>query len=122
MPEGAFPPARISLHNRPCALPLLRPENAKVQQTGEPCGAGRYSWALLVVTWEPTSPRVKKAGSDTIAEALRQRCIDVEYLVKENEGDGLHNEENSFDLYGVMGRFSRASGESRRRATGCGKK
>ncbi|MDD3918264.1 MAG: hypothetical protein PHX00_14000 [Synergistaceae bacterium] len=46
----------------------------------------------------------------------------MEYLVKENEGDGFLNEENSFDLYRVMGRFSLAFGESRRGATGCGKK
>jgi len=64
------------------------------------------------------------SGDDiiTVSSHLRQRCIDVEYLVKENEGDGFLNEENSFDLYRVMGRFSLAFGESRRGATGCGKK
>ena len=42
----------------------------------------------------------------------------MEYLVKENEGDGFLNEENSFDPY-RHGRFLLLSLAG---ATGCGKK
>ena len=35
-------------------------------------------------------------------QALRQRGVDVEYIVKDNEGHGFHNEENRFDFYRRM--------------------
>ena len=50
-------------------------------------------------------PRVKKAESDQIVEALRKRGVDVEYMVKENEGHGFHNEENRFEFYRAMEGF-----------------
>jgi len=50
-------------------------------------------------------PRVNKAESDQMVEALRQRGVDVEYLVKDNEGHGFHNQENRFDFYRAMERF-----------------
>ena len=50
-------------------------------------------------------PRVKQAESDQIVEALKARGIDVQYMVKENEGHGFHNEENRFDFYGAMEKF-----------------
>jgi dipeptidyl aminopeptidase/acylaminoacyl peptidase len=37
--------------------------------------------------------------------ALKKRGVDVEYMVKENEGHGFHNEENRFDFYGAMEKF-----------------
>ena len=49
--------------------------------------------------------RVKKAESDQIVEALRKRGVDVEYMVKDNEGHGFQNEENRFEFYRAMERF-----------------
>ncbi|KCB50413.1 peptidase, S9A/B/C family, catalytic domain protein, partial [Bordetella hinzii 1277] len=40
-----------------------------------------------------------------IVEALRRRGVDVEYMVKENEGHGFHNEENKFEFYAAMEKF-----------------
>jgi dipeptidyl aminopeptidase/acylaminoacyl peptidase len=45
------------------------------------------------------------AQSDQIVEALKARGIDVQYMVKENEGHGFRNEENRFDFYGAMEKF-----------------
>jgi dipeptidyl aminopeptidase/acylaminoacyl peptidase len=38
-------------------------------------------------------------------EALKARGIDVEYMVKDNEGHGFRNEENRFDFYRAMVTF-----------------
>ncbi len=59
----------------------------------------------LLVAQGANDPRVKQAESDQIVEALRARGIDVEYLLKENEGHGFHNEENRFDFYEAMEAF-----------------
>ena len=40
-----------------------------------------------------------------IVEALKKRSITVEYMVKDNEGHGFHNEENRFDFYRAMEKF-----------------
>jgi dipeptidyl aminopeptidase/acylaminoacyl peptidase len=48
---------------------------------------------------------VNKAESDQIVNGLKKRGIDVEYMVKENEGHGFHNEENKFDFYEAMEKF-----------------
>jgi dipeptidyl aminopeptidase/acylaminoacyl peptidase len=61
--------------------------------------------APLLVAQGANDPRVKKAESDRIVQALKQRGIQVEYLVKDNEGHGFHNEENRFDFYRAMERF-----------------
>ncbi len=59
----------------------------------------------LFVAQGANDPRVNKAESDQIVEALNKRGIEVEYMVKENEGHGFHNEENRFDFYRAMERF-----------------
>ena len=61
--------------------------------------------APLLVAQGANDPRVKKAESDQIVEALRSRGIPVEYIVKDNEGHGFSNEENRFDFYRAMERF-----------------
>jgi len=53
----------------------------------------------LFVAQGANDPRVRKEESDQIVDALRERGVDVEYLVKDNEGHGFHNEENRFDFY-----------------------
>ena len=61
--------------------------------------------APLFIAQGAKDPRVNKAESDQIVEALKKRGIDVDYLVKENEGHGFHNEENRFEFYEAMEGF-----------------
>lgn len=62
----------------------------------------------LFVAQGANDPRVNKAESDQMVEALRQRGVVVEYMVKDNEGHGFHNQENRFDFYRAMERFLEA--------------
>jgi len=59
----------------------------------------------LLVAQGAQDPRVNKAESDQIVDGLRKRGVDVEYMVKENEGHGFHNEENRFAFYEAMEAF-----------------
>lgn len=59
----------------------------------------------LFVAQGSNDPRVKKAESDQIVEALKKRGIDIEYMVKDNEGHGFRNEENKMEFYHAMERF-----------------
>jgi dipeptidyl aminopeptidase/acylaminoacyl peptidase len=59
----------------------------------------------LLIAQGAHDPRVNKAESDQMVEALKKRGVDVEYMVKDNEGHGFHNEENRFDFYGAMEKF-----------------
>lgn len=59
----------------------------------------------LFIAQGANDPRVNKAESDQMVEALRRRGIEVEYMVKDNEGHGFHNQENRFDFYRAMERF-----------------
>jgi dipeptidyl aminopeptidase/acylaminoacyl peptidase len=61
--------------------------------------------APLLVAQGANDPRVKKTESDQIVQALRQRGVAVEYLVKDDEGHGFHNEENRFHFYRRMESF-----------------
>ncbi|MFW5499142.1 MULTISPECIES: S9 family peptidase [unclassified Maridesulfovibrio] len=61
--------------------------------------------APLFVAQGANDPRVKKAESDQIVKALRDRGVAVEYMVKDNEGHGFHNQENRFDFYEAMEKF-----------------
>jgi len=61
--------------------------------------------APLFIAQGANDPRVKKAESDQVVEALKKRDIDVPYMVKDNEGHGFHNEENRFDFYRAMEKF-----------------
>lgn len=58
--------------------------------------------APLFVAQGANDPRVNIDESDQIVEALKARGVDVEYMVKDNEGHGFHNEENRFDFYRGM--------------------
>jgi dipeptidyl aminopeptidase/acylaminoacyl peptidase len=61
--------------------------------------------APLFVAQGANDPRVNKAESDQMVAALKKRGVVVEYLVKENEGHGFHNEENQFEFYEKMAIF-----------------
>jgi dipeptidyl aminopeptidase/acylaminoacyl peptidase len=59
----------------------------------------------LFVAQGAKDPRVNKAESDQIVEALRKRGVVVDYMVKDNEGHGFQNVENRFEFYGAMEAF-----------------
>ncbi|MGB3778527.1 MAG: S9 family peptidase [Tunicatimonas sp.] len=82
------------------------PEDLKEQfeQTSPALQADKIK-APLLIAQGAKDPRVNIAESDQIVEALRQRGVEVEYLVKENEGHGFHNEENRFEFYEAMEHF-----------------
>ncbi len=61
--------------------------------------------APLFIAQGANDPRVNKAESDQMVAALRQRGIEVEYMVKDNEGHGFANQENRFDFYRAVERF-----------------
>ncbi|MGA0112581.1 MAG: S9 family peptidase [Chthoniobacterales bacterium] len=61
--------------------------------------------APLLIAQGANDPRVKKAESDQIVEALRKRGIDVPYIVKDNEGHGFANEENRLYFFRAVERF-----------------
>ena len=59
----------------------------------------------LFIAQGATDPRVNKAESDQVVEALKARGVEVQYMVKDNEGHGFRNEENRFEFYGAMEKF-----------------
>jgi dipeptidyl aminopeptidase/acylaminoacyl peptidase len=59
----------------------------------------------LFIAQGAKDPRVNKAESDQMVEALKKRGVDVQYMVKDNEGHGFSNEENRFDFYEAMEKF-----------------
>lgn len=59
----------------------------------------------LLIAQGANDPRVNKAESDQMVEALKSRGIEVPYIVKANEGHGFANEENRFEFYRAMEEF-----------------
>ena len=59
----------------------------------------------LLIVQGANDPRVNKAESDQMVEALKKRGIEVPYIVKANEGHGFANEENRFEFYRAMEEF-----------------
>ena len=55
--------------------------------------------APLLIAQGANDPRVNKAESDQMVQALKARGINVEYIIKDNEGHGFSNQENRFELY-----------------------
>jgi len=79
-------------------------DSAQLEATSPALNAHRIM-APLFVAQGANDPRVNIAESDQIVEALRKRGVDVEYMVKDNEGHGFRNEENRFDFYRAMEKF-----------------
>jgi dipeptidyl aminopeptidase/acylaminoacyl peptidase len=52
----------------------------------------------LFIAQGANDPRVNKNESDQMVAALRKRGVEVQYMVKDNEGHGFRNEENQFDF------------------------
>lgn len=80
-------------------------EEAELLKSASPLFHADQIQAPLLIAQGANDPRVKKAESDQIVEALRERGIDVPYMVKDDEGHGFRNEENRFDFYRAMEEF-----------------
>jgi dipeptidyl aminopeptidase/acylaminoacyl peptidase len=61
--------------------------------------------APLMVIQGAKDPRVNINESNQIVAALKERGIDVPYIVKKNEGHGFRNEENRFEVYEAIEKF-----------------
>ena len=61
--------------------------------------------APLFVAQGANDPRTNINESNQIVNALRARGIQVQYMVKQNEGHGFLNEENRLDFYQEMEKF-----------------
>lgn len=61
--------------------------------------------APLLIVQGAMDPRVNRAESDQLVEALRARGIQVPYIVKEDEGHGFQKEENRFEFFRAMEAF-----------------
>ena len=59
----------------------------------------------VLIAQGENDPRVKRAESEQIVEAMKQRGIDHEYLLYENEGHGFVKPENRLDFYHHADRF-----------------
>lgn len=59
----------------------------------------------LFIAQGANDPRVVKKESDLMVEAMRKRGVEVQYMVKDNEGHGFRNQENQFDFYRAMEEF-----------------
>ncbi len=72
------------------ASPVLHAENIRVP---------------LLIAQGAQDPRVNVDESNQMVAALKKHGVPVEYIVKDNEGHGFHNEENRFEFYEAMEKF-----------------
>ncbi len=59
----------------------------------------------LFIAQGARDPRVNKAESDQVVEALKKRGVEVQYMVKDDEGHGFRGEDNQFEFYAAMEKF-----------------
>ncbi|MBK8610302.1 MAG: S9 family peptidase [Chitinophagaceae bacterium] len=59
----------------------------------------------LFVAQGANDPRVNKDESDQMVAALKKRGVEVDYMVKNDEGHGFANENNRLDFYRAMDKF-----------------
>jgi dipeptidyl aminopeptidase/acylaminoacyl peptidase len=79
-------------------------DRALLQENSPALNADKIK-APLFVAQGAKDPRVNINESDQIVDALKKRGIDVEYMVREDEGHGFQNEENRFAFYEAMEKF-----------------
>ncbi len=79
-------------------------DSLQLAQTSPALNADKIKTPLFVAQGA-NDPRVNKDESDQMVDALKKRGVNVEYMVKDNEGHGFHNEENRFDFYRAMEKF-----------------
>lgn len=77
-------------------------EDKELLEAGSPVFHIDKIKAPLFVVQGANDPRVNIDESDQIVRSLRERGIDVPYMVKYNEGHGFANEENRFEFYKAM--------------------
>lgn len=59
----------------------------------------------LLVIQGANDTRVVQAESDNLVAALRARGVDVEYMLKDDEGHGFVNPDNVIDMHHAVDRF-----------------
>lgn len=79
-------------------------DKAQLTATSPALNADRIKTPLFVAQGAK-DPRVVKAESDQMVEALKKRGVAVEYMVKDNEGHGFRLQENQFEFYDAMEKF-----------------
>jgi dipeptidyl aminopeptidase/acylaminoacyl peptidase len=79
-------------------------DSIQLATTSPALNAGKIQTPLFIAQGA-NDPRVNKDESDQVVKALKERGVIVEYMVKDNEGHGFHNQENRFDFYRVMEKF-----------------
>ncbi|MEO8773185.1 MAG: S9 family peptidase [Gelidibacter sp.] len=78
------------------------PEEHQIMTTVSPAlNADKISQPLLVIQGA-NDPRVKIEQADQIVKTMRERGIDVPYMVKYNEGHGFGHEDNKIEMYKTM--------------------
>ncbi|MGO3183904.1 MAG: alpha/beta hydrolase family protein [Aequorivita sp.] len=78
------------------------PEENKIMTAVSPAlNAEKITQPLLVIQGA-NDPRVKIEQADQIVKTMRDRGIDVPYMVKYNEGHGFGHEENRIEMYKTM--------------------
>ena len=84
--------------------PGVEEDSLRMRATSPALNADKIT-APLFVAQGANDPRVVKSESDQMVDAMKDRGVTVEYMVKDNEGHGFRNEENKFEFYGAMELF-----------------
>jgi dipeptidyl aminopeptidase/acylaminoacyl peptidase len=79
-------------------------DKARLTATSPVLHADRIK-APLFIAQGARDPRVNKAESDQMVEALKKRGVEVQYMVKDDEGHGFRGEDNQFEFYAAMEKF-----------------
>ncbi len=79
-------------------------DSALLAEVSPALHAGKIKTPLFVAQGA-NDPRVNKAESDQMVEALKKRGVAVDYMVKNDEGHGFANENNRMDFYNAMDKF-----------------
>jgi dipeptidyl aminopeptidase/acylaminoacyl peptidase len=94
---------RVTFHER-MGNPKT-PEGKKQLERQSPLNSAENIKTPLLVAQGANDPRVKKAESDQIVIALRDRGFPVEYIVAPDEGHGFARPVNSMALFAAAERF-----------------
>ncbi|MDQ3211545.1 MAG: S9 family peptidase [Acidobacteriota bacterium] len=81
------------------------PEGTKQMERQSPLFSANKIKTPLLVIQGANDPRVKKAESDQIVVALRDRSFPVEYIVAPDEGHGFARPVNNMAMYAAIEKF-----------------
>ena len=84
---------------------MSKPDEKKMLEAQSPLNSATSIRSPLLVVQGANDPRVRKAESDRIVIALRDRGDAVEYLVAPDEGHGFAGHDNRMALYAAMEKF-----------------